>query len=388
MPLHLKRAAFGTAIWFFLNAVAWASLVVRLPEIKDRLAITNGELGLGLFAASIGAISALRLAGKWSARYGSAPVMRISVLAGAAVFPTVAWAPSLWLFAACGFVFMFSIATMDMAMNAHAVAIEHASQHLIMGRMHGLWSVGGIAGGLIGGALANFEVALLQQASVMALLVAGISLAASRLLLPADVDRHEPETNTGERHRYPLLFWLLGLITLCASTGEGAAIDWGALLLRDEWGATPLVASIPYVVFQTAMVIGRFSSDTLSRRFGRSRVLLTCGLLTSVGLTSGLLIGDVVGIVLGWFLLGLGVSVVFPMMMSVAGALAIRDYGTVIAPSQAVAMVAGVAYAAFLAGPPLLGFLGDAISLRWAMLVPAMLGFGILAGSRIAKRVD
>ena len=101
-----------------------------------------------------------------------------------------------------------------------------------------------------------------------------------------------------------------------------------------------------------------------------------------------MLIGDVVGIVLGWFFLGLGSSVVFPMMMSVAGAMAIRDYRDVIAPSQAVAMVAGVAYAAFLAGPPLIGFLGDAISLRWAMLVPAVLGFGIIAGSRIAKRVD
>ena len=388
MPLHLKRATFGTAVWFFLNAIAWASLAVRLPEVKARLEISNGQLGLALFAGSVGAISALQLAGRWAAKFGSSPVMRVAVLGEAIMFPVVAWAPNFWAFAAAAFVFMFAIAGMDMAMNAHAVTIEHESGQLIMGRMHGLWSVGGIAGGLIGGALAAMDIVLTVQAIGMSVFVAGTSIFVGRLLLPGTVDRHTSDETQAGKHRYPLLFWLLGLVTMCATIGEGAAIDWGALLLREEWSATPFVASLPYVVFQSAMVIGRFSSDGLSRRFGRARVLFICGLFTTVGLTTGLLIGDVVGIVLGWFLLGLGVSVVFPMMMSVAGAIAIRDYAKVIAPSQAVSMVAGIAYASFLAGPPLLGYLGDAVSLRWAMLVPAVLGLGILAGSRIAKRVD
>lgn len=389
MEARLKRATIGTALWFFMNAVGWASLVVRMPEIKLRLEVTNGQLGIGLFIAALGAIAALRPAGIWSAKYGSAPIMKISVFSGVIFLPLIAIAPTIWTFGGIGFFFMFTIATMDMAMNAHAVAIEHESKQLIMGRMHGLWSTGGIAGGLIGGACAAINLPLVEQAIVMMLLIATLAFFASRLLLPADVDRHEPEHREGgTKHRYPLTFWLLGAVCLCATVGEGSAIDWGAILLRDEWNATPFVASIPYVVFQTAMVIGRFSSDFLSARFGRARVLLTCGVLTTFGLSSGLLIGDVVGVTLGWFLLGLGVSVVFPMTMSVAGALAIRDYSKVIAPSQAVAMVAGVAYAAFLAGPPLIGFLADAISLRWAMMVPAVLGIGILAGSRIAKQAD
>lgn len=389
METRLKRATIGTALWFFMNAVGWASLVVRMPEIKDRLDVTNGELGIGLFIAALGALAALRPAGIWSAKYGSAPVMKISVFAGVSFLPLIAIAPTIWTFGGTAFFFMFTIATMDMAMNAHAVAIEHESKQLIMGRMHGLWSTGGIAGGLIGGGCAALEVPLMEQALLMTLVITVIAFFSSRLLLPADVDRHEPETSAdGKKHRYPLMFWILGLVCLCGTIGEGSAIDWGAILLRDEWDATPFVASIPYVVFQTAMVIGRFSSDFLSKRFGRAKVLLTCGLLTTFGLTGGLLVGDVVGVTAGWFLLGLGVSVVFPMTMSVAGALAIRDYSKVIAPSQAVSMVAGIAYGAFLAGPPLIGFLADAISLRWAMLVPAALGIGILFGSRIAKSVD
>ena len=358
-----------------------------MPEIKNRLAVTNGQLGVGLFLVSAGAILALRPAGRLCAKYGSAPVMRVSALVGAVLLPLIPAPTNIWLFGLCGFAFMFMTATMDMAMNAHAVAIEHASQQLFMGRLHGLWSVGGIAGGLLGGSFAAAGIPLAAQAIVMAGVVGLIAIAAGRLLLPADVDRHEP-TEGSAKHRHPLLFWLLGLVTLCATVGEGSAMDWGAVLLRDEWNATPFVASIPYVVFQTAMVIGRFSTDALSKRIGRSRVLFGSGLLATIGLTTGLLIGDVHGVALGWFLLGLGVSVVFPMMMSIAGAIAIRDYSGVIAPSQAVSMVAGVAYAAFLAGPPLIGFLGDAISLRWAMLLPAVLGFGFFAGARVAKRID
>lgn len=359
-----------------------------MPEIKDRLDVTNGELGTGLFIAALGAFAALRFTGIWCAKYGSAPVMQLAALAGVVFLPLVTVVPTLWTFGAVGFLYMFTLAAMDMAMNAHAVAIEHESGELIMGRMHGLWSVGGITGGLVGGACAAAAIPLVVQAASMAVGVAVCSLLAGRLLLPAAADRHEPDRTEGGRHRHPLTFWLLGLVCLCATIGEGSAVDWGAILLRDEWNATPFIASIPYVVFQSAMVIGRFSSDTLSQRFGRARVLLTCGLLTTLGLSSGLVIGDVVGVVLGWFLLGLGVSVVFPMTMSIAGALAIRDHSAVIAPSQAVSMVAGVAYGAFLTGPPAIGFLADAVSLRWAMLLPALLGIGILLGSRIAKRVD
>lgn len=384
---HLKRALVGTSIWFFLNAVGWASLVVRMPEIKDRLQVSNGELGVGLFIAAVGAITALRPAGRFCAKYGSAPVMRSSAIAAALLLPTIPLPTNLWVFGLCGFLYMFTIATMDMAMNAQAVAIEHASNRLVMGRLHGLWSVGGIVGGLLGGIMASIPMPLAEQAVLMAVMVAVIATGSGRLLLPAAVDRRV-SADGGQHHRHPLIFWLLGLVTLCATVGEGSAIDWGAVLLRDEWGASASVASVPYIVFQTAMVIGRFSSDALSQRIGRANVLLGSGLLVTIGLSLGLLLGGVPGIAAGWFLLGLGVSVVFPMMMSIAGAIAIRDFSERIAPSQAVSMVAGVGYAAFLVGPPIIGFLGDAISLRWAMLLPAVLGLGFFAGARVARRVD
>jgi len=389
MTRELRRAWLGTAIWFFLNSVAWASIVVRMPEIKEALGASNGVLGLLLLVSVLGALSALRPAGILCAKYGSSPVMVVSALSGAVVLPLVAWLPNAYVFVLSVFVFMFTTANMDMSQNAHAVAIEHRSGKKIMGRLHGLWSVGGIAGGVVGGGFAALGLSLMQQALFMSVLIIVVALAAKGLLLPPDADQHEPAVHEdGEKHRYPLAFWILGLVGLCAALGEGAAGDWGAVLLHDEWRATAFVSSLPYIAFQTTMVIGRFSSDALSERFGRYIILRCCGAITTIGLTAGLLIGDVPGVLIGWLSIGLGVSVVVPMVFSAAGALALKRYSSTIAPAQAVSVVSGVVYSAFLFGPPLIGFLADAFTLRWAMLLVSVLGLGVFFGAGVTKQVD
>lgn len=388
--MELRRAWLGTAISFFLNAVAWASLIVRMPEIKEALGASNSVLGLLLLVSVGGALSALRPAGIWCSKYGSSPVIIAGAIGYALMLPIAAWLPNAWVFVIGVFCTLFGTATMDMAQNAHAVAIEHASGRRIMGRLHGVWSIGGIIGGVIGGACAGFGVTLWQQALAMSALVILVILLARPLYLPGSADRHEVEhrERRSTRTRYPLAFWILAIVGLCAALGEGAASDWGAVLLHDEWGATAFIASLPYIAFQTTMVIGRFSADSLSERFSRSHVLRACGLITAIGLTAGLIIGDVAGVLLGWLSLGLGVSVVIPMVFSAAGTLALTRYSATIVPAQAVAVISGVVYSAFLIGPPLIGFLADAVSLRWAMLFIAALGLGIFFGAGVTKQVD
>ena len=391
MTRELRRAWLGTAISFFLNAVAWASIIVRMPEIKAALGASNSVLGLLLLVSVGGALSALRPAGRWCAKYGSSPVIVVAALGTAVFLPVAAWLPNAWVFVLGVFGTLFSTASMDMAQNAHAVAIEHASDRKIMGRLHGVWSIGGIAGGVVGGACAALDISLVHQAFAMSAFVVIAVVSARPLFLPGSADRHAVEQHADRprtRTRYPSAFWILALVGLCAALGEGAASDWGAVLLHDEWGASKFIASLPYIAFQSMMVIGRFSSDVLSERFGRSGVLRFCGSVTAIGLTAGMLIGDVPGVLLGWLSLGLGVSVVIPMVFSAAGALALRRYSDTLVPAQAVAVISGVVYSAFLFGPPLIGFLADAISLRWAMLFIASLGLGVVFGANIVKQVD
>ena len=133
------------------------------------------------------------------------------------------------------------------------------------------------------------------------------------------------------------------------------------------------------------MILGRFSGDYLAHRFGASRVIMVGGVVAGTGLLVGLVVGGIPALMVAWFLLGLGLSIVIPLMFSAAGTLATQNYAGVIAPSQAVAKVSGVSYFGFVIGPPLLGFLADQVELRWALLFNVGLSYLLIFAARYAK---
>jgi MFS family permease len=129
------------------------------------------------------------------------------------------------------------------------------------------------------------------------------------------------------------------------------------------------------------MVAGRLSGDYLAHKFGLVKLIGRAGLIAGIGLTAGLLIGNIYGVILGWFLLGIGLSTVIPMMISATGTIANEKYSGQVSAAEGVALVTGVAYFGFIIGPPLIGFLSEFMTLRWAMLVPAAMAiiFGLSA---------
>jgi MFS family permease len=205
----------------------------------------------------------------------------------------------------------------------------------------------------------------------------------SRAMLPPSADIHEIVKEPGRER--PWIFYALGILGLFSTIGEGAAADWGAVLLRDDWKATPFVASIPYIVFSALMVAGRLSGDRLTDRRSREWVVRTGGYTAGFGLLAGLAIGGPVGVTLGWAFLGAGVSVAIPSVFSAAAQIANHRFVGHVSPASAVAIVGTVSYAGFLGGPPTLGFLADAIGLRWAMLVPAVLALMIGVFARLVR---
>jgi MFS family permease len=172
------------------------------------------------------------------------------------------------------------------------------------------------------------------------------------------------------------------LLGTCAAIGEGSAGDWGAILARDTFDATPFISTLPYICFSAAMVIGRLFGDRAASKYGPTNLIVGGGLIAGIGLGGGLLVGGIGGVIFGWLAAGIGLSIVIPMLFSQAGEIAKTRFEGQFAPSEGVAMVSGIAYFGFLVGPPTLGFLGDAIGLRWAMLVPAVLALVMALGSR------
>ena len=256
-------------------------------------------------------------------------------------------------------------------MNAHAVVVEQRAGRRLMSTFHGMFSVGTLIGGILGGLFSQWEVTPLNQSYLLMALYIIAAFVVRPLYLPADVDKHD--FSTGPRAKHPFIFWILGFFGLFAAISEGAAGDWGGVLARDAFGATPFISTLPYIVFCTAMIIGRFSGDSLAHKFGASLVIASGGIISGTGLTVGLVVGGIPAIMVSWFLLGIGLSVVIPLMFSAAGTLATKNYSGVIAPSEAVAKVSGVSYFGFVIGPPLIGFIADVIELRWTLLLIASL---------------
>jgi MFS family permease len=383
MDLALRRARIAVTITFIINGFSAGSFVARIPDFKRILDISNGTLGLSLLFVSAGVFLALKPAGKYSAKFGSQPIIFFSTIALALSYLLLGFLFSLTWFWITLFIFGFVLAAQDVSMNAHAVVVEQRAGRRLMSVFHAMFSVGTLFGGILGGVFSQLEITPLTQGSSLALLYIVAALLVRPLFLPASADTHH--FGDEKRAKHPPIFAILGLFGLFAALSEGAAGDWGGVLARETFGASPFISTLPYIVFCTAMIIGRLSGDYLAHRFGASKVIAAGGVIAGTGLSAGLLIGGVPAIMVAWFLLGIGLSVVIPLMFSAAGTIALTKYSGVIAPSEAVAKVSGVSYFGFVIGPPLIGFIADAFELRWTLMLLAGLSYLLILASRYAR---
>jgi fucose permease len=383
MDLALRRARIAVTITFIINGFSAGSFVARIPDFKRILDISNATLGLSLLFISAGVFLALKPAGKYSAKYGSQPIIFFSTIALALSYLLLGALLSLTWFWITLFIFGFVLAAQDVSMNAHAVVVEQRAGRRLMSVFHAMFSVGTLFGGILGGVFSQFEITPLTQGSSLALLYIVAALLVRPLFLPASADTHH--FGDEKRAKHPPIFAILGLFGLFAALSEGAAGDWGGVLARETFGASPFISTLPYIVFCTAMIIGRLSGDYLAHRFGASKVIAAGGVIAGTGLSAGLLIGGIPAIMVAWFLLGIGLSVVIPLMFSAAGTIALTRYSGVIAPSEAVAKVSGVSYFGFVIGPPLIGFIADAFELRWTLMLLAGLSYLLILASRYAR---
>jgi MFS family permease len=368
----MNKPRTAVSVAFASNGIAAGSFMVRIPDFKEKLEITNGQFGLALFILMIGVLISIKNAGSLSAKFGSRTIAIPATIAMALVMLIVSVTSTYLQFTLALFLFGFALATQDISMNAHAIAVEHKYSARYMSTFHAIFSIGGLIGALIAGILSQFKVTLTTQALVVGIPVAIAAIALRNWWLPASVDIHPVEKGV-KKSRRPRIFWVLGILGFCGQIGEGAAGDWGGILARDTFHASPFLSAMPYILFSLTMVIGRLFGDRITSRYSAATVLSTGGMISGFGLISGLLIGGIEGQIFGWLALGAGVSILIPILFSESGRIAREEFPGKIAPSEGVAMVSGIAYFGFMAGPPTIGFLSTHIGLRWAMLLPGVL---------------
>ena len=378
---EIVRARLAVAVVFFVNGVVLATWVPHIPAVKAAHAISDGELGLVLLCMAVGAMLALPVAGFLVGRLGSRLMTSAAAIALCVVLPLPLVAPHVALLGLTLVILGAANAMLDVSMNAQAVAVEARYGRAIMSSFHALFSLGGLVGAALAGGAMAAGMGDVSHVVVTAAACLAAVLVCLPLLLPSPAGSGRPGP-VFVRPRGALL--ALGALAFCGLIAEGSMGDWSAVYLHDTLGSSPALASTGFAAFSLAMAAGRFTGDWLVGRHGAERVLRLSSTAAAVGLVGALLLGTPASGVVGFGLVGLGISNVIPILFSAAG----RVPGT--EPGVAIAAVATTGYFGFLVGPPVIGMVADVTGLRVALGIVAglcgviALGAGAADGGRAA----
>lgn len=381
--VQLNAAAASTFLVFGINGLVFASWAARIPAVTELLHVTSGQMGTLLLCVAIGSLIALPTAGLVVGRIGTANAVRSAGLAATVAGGAVALAllaESVPGTAIALFFFGIGIGLWDVAQNIEGADVEHRLGRTIMPQFHAAFSGGAFLGALIGAGLSNLGVGLPVHLLVIAAVVAVLTTLAPRYFLPhvpaAAPLAGEPKEARGRSAWTDGRTLLIGVVVLGATLTEGAGNDWIAKASVDGLGASQSTGALLFAAFVLAMTAMRFFGGRAIDAYGRVAVLRASMAAAAAGLGLFVLAGNIWLATAGAALWGSGAALAFPVGMSAAA----DD------PKRAaarVSVVSTIGYVAFLAGPPLLGYLGDVTGIRPALLaigVP-ILGALLLAGA-------
>jgi predicted MFS family arabinose efflux permease len=384
-----ERARVAVAVAFVVNGFAFASWISRVPAARDALGLSSAGLGLLLLCVAVGSTVALPLTGPLVHRIGPAR----GVLAGTVVAATGLLLLALGLGsgevvpAGAGLTLVgMGVGSWDVAMNIEGAAVEQRLSRVLMPRLHAGFSLGTVAGALLGAGAAALAFPLPAQLVLTAVLAVGALAVATRSFLPAEpraADGHHGGSGVGRAWREPRTL-LVGVLTLAFAFTEGSANDWLAVALVDGHGIAESTAAVGFAVFVAAMTAVRLVGGTLLDRWGRVAVLRAGGVTAVLGLLLFVTAPALPVALAGAVLWGAGAALGFPVGMSAAADDPARA-------AARVSVVSSISYTAFLAGPPLIGFVAEVTGVLQALLVVlVVLGVGLLAAgaTRPLRPVD
>jgi MFS family permease len=391
---------------FALAGALCAVWTVRLPALQQKLHLTDAQLGLEVLGWGVGALITMMLAGRIIGRLGSRRVLRLALPGTAFCIVLIGLAPNYALLIAAGLVFGLCFGLVDVAMNTQASTVERRYGRPLMGGMHAGWSLGAVAGGLLGAATALFGFGFTGAMCLVAVLSLPAILAVGPLYLSEpqrpttaasddvtdgdgtdDGFAHAPSSadarvagRSSSKARLPLLVTLFGALVFCSYLAEGSVADWSGVYLRDSLGATEFVAALGYPMFEACMFVGRLCSDRLTLRLGARRLLLCAGIAAGAAFALVVSAPNAAVALVGFALVGVGVCAVTPLAFSLAGAAGGAQ------TERAIARASTMGYTGLLLGPVSIGFISAASSMHVGYAVVIGVCVAIAVGARFVPR--
>jgi len=370
-----RRARVGAGAFYLVQGLSFAGLLTQVPTLQHKLDISDGELTLILplvpVIAGVGSV----VAGILAPRLGSGVLLRVcGPLVPLAIFLVGIVPNRAGLYPAVALVGLL-LGAVDATMNMQGVAVQGRYRRSLLNSFHGVWSVGGILGSLATVLAHTLDWSLAAGLALVAVVGVVVDLAFGRLLLNRDEETAGATAPpTGPAPRIP---WrpivLVGLAVMIMYIADSATSNYSTKYLEDALDAAKNVAPLGLTAYLSCQLLGRMAADRIVNQFGPVLPVAVGGLLGALGLAAVSLAPGPLVAIIGFGVVGAGLSVVVPLSFSVAGALDPTNSGV------AIARVNLFNYIGFVVGAGLTGAVADATSLRWAYAVPAILALGVIA---------
>jgi|TARA_A100001391_G_scaffold190664_5_gene163450 MFS family permease len=348
---------------FFAFSFTLGSFFSRLPDIQTSLGAKESELGLVLIGSSLGALTGLTFAAPVIARLGTRLAIAVPLMGIAALCAAVPYAPTLtWTFSVLLLQGMM-VGALEVCLNVETDRRAASLGHGIMSRAHSLWSFGFFVAALIGAVVRQFGVPTWAHLTGVIPIVAFIIATVVLKIRPAPVRTGSSEME-GPLFALPTLGMLgLCLIAFSPMLAEGAGVDWSLIYMRDVFASDPIIAGLALSAFTLVMAVARWFADPVVDRLGAR--MATGWLLSLVG-GGALMIAiapNAASAIIGFTMMGLGCSAVYPITISAAAQRTDRP------AAINVAALGQSAFVIFFLGPPLLGFVAEYFGIRSSYLV-------------------
>lgn len=370
LRVPVQKTITSVGVFFYIQGVVFGSWASRIPDLKDHLHLGEGALGTILFLLPMGQLTMMPFSGRIVTRFGSRNVLRVALMGYSFILLLIGQVQSAWQLSLCLYLFGLIGNLCNISVNTQGVNAETIHHKPVFSTFHGLWSLGGFTGALVGWLMIRYQVSPSMHFPFITLFVWVNDYIFQRNLIP-----RQALSTVIPKYRFRLpqgQLLLLGLIAFCCMSVEGCMFDWTGVYFRQVVLADERFVSAGYAAFMITMSAGRFMGDRMSVRFGRKRWVMISGVLITLGIGLTVLMPAIVPAVIGCMLTGIGVSSIIPLMYSTAG----KD--TQIASGIAIASVAGIGYLGFLLGPPIIGYIAEAVGLRFSFALMGIGGITIL----------
>ena len=313
-----RRALRAVAVQFFANGTVYATVIPRLPDIRERVDISIGTLGLVLTLGSVASLVGSLLAGRVIARFGSRRVMIYGAACSIAFLPVIGFSTGPVLLVAALFGLLFFDVFIDVAMNVQGSALSARRHTPVMNRLHGFWSLGTVTGGVVTVLTLRAGVSTPVHLSAVAVLL----IAALAFVAPGLLRRDEaPELDAAAATTARPLPWALGTPSLLLAVGGATAMmlevtngDWASFRLGEDLDARPSLAGLAFLAFTSGMTIGRLAGDWVQVRIGPTGLFRLAAMVAGSGSLIAALVPNVALSIVGFLVAGLGTSVLFPQL--------------------------------------------------------------------------